>query len=142
MFPSYLARLLTEQPEWQEEAVCATVDPDLWHPEKGDAGAAAIAKRLCMDCPVRDQCLQDALDHDERYGVWGGLTARERYRLRPVEPSRLGKPRKDLTPEQGEIVAAMLDAGATRNQISVRTGMGHRAIDRFVAKLNQNGAAA
>jgi hypothetical protein len=62
-------------------ALCREVDTgELWFPEKG--GSNATAKQVCQACPVREACLQWAVDHDERYGVWGGLSERERRQLR------------------------------------------------------------
>ena len=64
---------------WQAEALCAQTDPEAFFPEKGrlhrDAKGYAV-------CPVREECLQYAMDNDERFGIWGGLSERERRRLR------------------------------------------------------------
>lgn len=55
-----------------------------WHASApattGESGRAA--KTICAACPVRPQCLQYALDHDERYGIWGGMSERERHKLK------------------------------------------------------------
>jgi WhiB family redox-sensing transcriptional regulator len=59
--------------------VCAQIDPDLWFPEKG--GSTREAKKTCVGCPVRTECLAFALDNDERFGIWGGMSERERRRL-------------------------------------------------------------
>lgn len=64
---------------WKEDAVCAQTDPDAFFPEKG--GSTKDAKRICQGCPVQAQCLQYALDNDERFGIWGGYSERERRRL-------------------------------------------------------------
>ncbi|HTW20196.1 MAG TPA: WhiB family transcriptional regulator [Mycobacteriales bacterium] len=72
-----------EQPEplpWQEEALCAQTDPEAFFPEKG--GSTREAKRVCSRCDVRGECLEYALAHDERFGIWGGLSERERRRLK------------------------------------------------------------
>lgn len=69
-----------EQPEWQERALCAQTDPEAFFPEKG--GSTREAKRICSGCEVRAECLEYALAHDERFGIWGGLSERERRRLR------------------------------------------------------------
>jgi len=66
--------------QWMDAANCATSDPDAFFPEKG--GDVYAPKRVCAACGVRAQCLQYALDRGERFGVWGGLTANERTRLR------------------------------------------------------------
>ncbi|AZA09833.1 Transcriptional regulator WhiB2 [Corynebacterium pseudopelargi] len=66
--------------EWQEQALCAQTDPEAFFPEKG--GSTREAKRICSACSVRDECLEFALEHDERFGIWGGLSERERRRLK------------------------------------------------------------
>ena len=65
---------------WQERALCAQTDPEAFFPEKG--GSTREAKRVCLSCDVRSQCLEYALAHDERFGIWGGLSERERRRLK------------------------------------------------------------
>ena len=65
---------------WREHALCAQTDPEAFCPEKG--GSTREAKKVCQSCPVRTECLSYALDHDERFGIWGGLSERERRRLR------------------------------------------------------------
>ena len=66
--------------DWQERALCAQTDPEAFFPEKG--GSTREAKRICSGCDVRAECLEYALAHDERFGIWGGLSERERRRLR------------------------------------------------------------
>ena len=70
----------TTDEEWQERALCAQTDPEAFFPEKG--GSTREAKRICLGCEVRDACLDYALAHDERFGIWGGLSERERRRLK------------------------------------------------------------
>jgi WhiB family redox-sensing transcriptional regulator len=65
---------------WRQAALCAETDPEAFFPEKG--GSTREAKRVCAGCPVRLQCLEYALGNDERFGIWGGLSERERRRLR------------------------------------------------------------
>ena len=69
-----------EEQDWQERALCAQTDPEAFFPEKG--GSTREAKRICAGCDVRAECLEYALAHDERFGIWGGLSERERRRLR------------------------------------------------------------
>ena len=78
---STLAPMLTpDDPQWQENALCAQTDPEAFFPEKG--GSTREAKRICLGCEVRDACLEYALANDERFGIWGGLSERERRRLK------------------------------------------------------------
>lgn len=65
---------------WQEQALCAQTDPEAFFPEKG--GSTREAKKVCETCTVKQECLEYALAHDERFGIWGGLSERERRRLR------------------------------------------------------------
>ena len=67
---------------WQEEALCAQTDPEAFFPEKG--GSTREAKRICTGCEVRDECLEFALDNDERFGIWGGMSERERRKLKRI----------------------------------------------------------
>ncbi len=69
-----------EELGWQERALCAQTDPEAFFPEKG--GSTREAKRVCTTCEVRVECLEYALEHDERFGIWGGLSERERRRLK------------------------------------------------------------
>ncbi len=67
-------------PAWKDRALCAETDPEAFFPEKG--GSTREAKRVCASCDVRGDCLDFALSNDERFGIWGGLSERERRRLK------------------------------------------------------------
>ena len=95
-----------EELGWQERALCAqtdpvwvcvdsargvevlagvpvtdcTAEPEDFFPEKG--GSTREAKKVCRACEVRTECLEYALQHDERFGIWGGLSERERRKLK------------------------------------------------------------
>jgi WhiB family redox-sensing transcriptional regulator len=78
-------------PDWRAEGACVTADPDLFFPFATGAVAARQAnqaRRICMSCPVRVQCLQFAMDVGEAHGVWGGTTPEERQRERRRERER------------------------------------------------------
>ncbi|HEX4660018.1 MAG TPA: WhiB family transcriptional regulator [Streptosporangiaceae bacterium] len=64
--------------DWTARAACKGTDPD----ELFVQGAAQNrAKLICRGCPVRTECLADALDNRIEFGVWGGMTERERRAL-------------------------------------------------------------
>ncbi|QQC89866.1 WhiB family transcriptional regulator [Streptomyces alfalfae] len=65
---------------WETSALCAQTDPEAFFPEKG--ASVREAKRVCLACPVRPECLAYALAHRGLTGIWGGLTPRERAHLR------------------------------------------------------------
>jgi WhiB family redox-sensing transcriptional regulator len=75
-----LANSIARPEPWTERAVCAQTDPEKFFPKKGNS--TRDAKGVCGGCPVRIQCLQYALDHDERFGVWGGCSERERREMK------------------------------------------------------------
>ncbi|MEE6273495.1 WhiB family transcriptional regulator [Georgenia sp. MJ206] len=64
---------------WADEALCAQTDPEEFFPEKG--GSTRSAKAICARCPVSAECLTYALDNHERFGIWGGMSERERRAL-------------------------------------------------------------
>src|SRR5690348_14550883 len=76
---------------WAAHAACQSHDPEQWMDDKPGRPTAA-AKAVCADCPVRAACLAHALAYDEPWGIWGGLTTRERvaHRLGVVEQRRDG----------------------------------------------------
>ena len=61
---------------WQAGAPCEGMPGDIFFPEKG--GSTRDAKSVCKTCKVRRECLEYALAYDERFGIWGGLSERER----------------------------------------------------------------
>jgi WhiB family redox-sensing transcriptional regulator len=69
------------QPEpWMLDAACARVDNELFYPDRGQP--TKDAKLICRGCPSRDACLEYALQHNERWGVWGATSERERAKMR------------------------------------------------------------
>ena len=107
-------------PGWWFAGLCAQTDPEVFFPEKG--GSVREAKAVCAGCPVRAQCLEHALAHDERFGVWGGTSERERRRLKATAARggtascpvarRTGGPAPGSAPGQvDEVVVARLMAG-------------------------------
>ena len=72
--------LVGDESDWHERALCAQTDPEAFFPEKG--GSTREAKKICTGCEVRSECLSYALANDERFGIWGGLSERERRRLK------------------------------------------------------------
>ncbi len=69
-----------DEDDWKQRALCAQTDPDAFFPEKG--GSTRAAKKVCSECDVRTPCLELALQNDERFGIWGGLSERERRKLK------------------------------------------------------------
>jgi WhiB family redox-sensing transcriptional regulator len=80
--------------EWKLRAACRGRDPELWFAlGKGAHGynhrhlhATQQARAICLQCPVRLECLRYALDTDARWGAWGGLTQNQRARITGKRP--------------------------------------------------------
>jgi WhiB family redox-sensing transcriptional regulator len=80
-----------EDRSWQNYANCLGVDPDLFFPERG--ASTREAKEVCRGCVVREHCLEYALVNGEKFGIWGGMSERERRRIRrarALERRRVG----------------------------------------------------
>ena len=65
---------------WKDLSNCRGVDPDLFFPERG--ASTREAKEVCRGCEVRIDCLEYALQTGEKFGIWGGMSERERRRIR------------------------------------------------------------
>lgn len=118
-------------PAWMAEGVCAQTDPDAFFPEKGVPANAA--KAVCADCPVREMCLQYALENDERYGIWGGMSEHQRRKLRKgrrVPREQRSDPRSlDLR----HTVAAMTRDGLSATEIGRQLRISPRTVIRYRA---------
>lgn len=75
--------------DWRPLAACRSHDPALWFPERGHD--TRQAKAICAGCPVREQCLEQAIADGETVGIWGGLSGRE---MRQEKRRRAGEPLK------------------------------------------------
>ncbi len=74
--------------DWQEEAACRGMEPEVFFPVSDDE--AGPAKAICSACTARAECLAFSFENRERYGVWGGLSEKERIDLvRHGQPQRV-----------------------------------------------------
>ncbi len=84
-----LIPLTLHRPEWHHKALCRAYPPDWWHPTQGNANGptARRARNICNTyCPVREKCLNWAIEHGEE-GIWGGLNAPQRRELAATAPA-------------------------------------------------------
>jgi WhiB family transcriptional regulator, redox-sensing transcriptional regulator len=75
--PSFV---LPEAFDWEIQAACREMDPEIWFPDHAN-GKAEKPRRICYRCPVRRECLEEALKNPETHGIWGGLDQRERRKV-------------------------------------------------------------
>jgi hypothetical protein len=113
--------------QWMTGGVCAQVDPELWFPEKG--GSTREAKQLCARCPVRPECLAYALAHDERFGIWGGASERDRRRMKRTATRPQGAPVRAPVKRTG--VIRQLATTLTDPEIAGRLGCSSRTVLRI-----------
>ena len=113
---------------WRELAACRGVGLNLFFPERGES--AEPARRVCARCPVREPCLDYAVTNRIVYGVWGGLTSRERRALqsRWVRASRRDRDRAIRAAEADGYTAEAIGRsfGLSRTSVTriARGGMG------------------
>jgi WhiB family redox-sensing transcriptional regulator len=70
-------------PHWQTDGACRGHNPNLFFPPRGTPPRKINeAKQICNECPIRIKCLEYALYHGEKLGIWGGLSERERRTIR------------------------------------------------------------
>lgn len=81
-FETLRTRRAAVNDRWMADARCRGMDNDLFFPKVGDGLAVAAMREFCGGCPVRAQCLEYAVVHSIEHGVWGGLSVRERRRVR------------------------------------------------------------
>lgn len=67
-------------PAWTSDASCAQSDPAIFFPPKG--GRVTAARKICARCPVADLCLEYGLEHDDAYGIYGGMTVQQREQIK------------------------------------------------------------
>ncbi len=77
---SSIEELIGGMPSWTEEANCKGADADLFFPERG--ASTRKAKSICRACSVQGECLEYAIENSEKFGIWGGLSERERRKIK------------------------------------------------------------
>ena len=80
MHRSLIDALAVDDLAWQDYSNCAGADADLFFPERG--ASTRKAKAICNACQVKAECLEFAIQQSEKFGIWGGLSERERRRIR------------------------------------------------------------
>lgn len=119
---------------WRQFALCAQVDiGEMWFPEKG--GSTRDAKKVCAACPVRAECLDYALKNGERYGIWGGLSERERRRLGPAK-GRTGTRHRVLPDEEVARIYQLRGTGLTEAVIADRLGIHPNTVRKYLREAS------
>ena len=126
--------------DWMEDARCAQVDPELWHPD-GTGSTYGDARRICERCPVQRQCAAFAQEsegdvaHSHRHGLWGGELPRQRadQSSQPV----------DFYTQRRQQIIRLHGGGMDAQQIAERVGVGVRTVARVTkAYREQMGMAS
>ncbi|GAA3435620.1 putative Fe-S protein YdhL (DUF1289 family) [Kutzneria kofuensis] len=124
--------------EFMARGLCAQTDPEAFFPAKG--GPTRDAKRICQGCDVKPECLAYALSHDERHGVWGGLSERERRKLRRDRnlPSRAQLRDAD----KRDTARRMHATGSTRAEIARTLHTDFRRVNAYLSDPQTDHPAA
>ncbi len=117
---------------WRENTLCAQTDPEVFFPKKGSSSAEA--KRICDVCDVRAQCLAFALANSERFGIWGGLSVRERDRLRKSQAAESRTRSQMLRQERNKTVVAMAGKGTDVPSIAAGLRVSDKTVYRVLAR--------
>lgn len=94
---AYLDGMARDSPDWTG-ALCASSDPDMWHPRGGDWPSSLMAQQICLDCPLLEQCREYAIGHHDVSGIWGATTEKDRQRIRRERGITVAPVRRDLKP--------------------------------------------
>jgi WhiB family redox-sensing transcriptional regulator len=133
--------------EWADRASCKETDPEAFFPEKG--GSTREAKRVCARCEVKAECLKYALGTRQPYGIWGGLSERERRKLRNKLSSANDAQRSPVTvggvsidpgrihPDRVAQVVHLRSNGHPVDEVVRETGVSPRQIRRVVANWEE-----
>ena len=143
--------MTVDLPRFSEPALCAETDPELFFPEPG-AGSWS-AKRVCRACLAQPECLAWAIKHDETFGVWGGMSTRERRRsvglparppvAKPVEEAPGNRrPRRVLVESERQRIASLTALGWSAQQIAEDLDIHPRSVTRIRSEQRAARAAA
>ncbi|MFF1880249.1 WhiB family transcriptional regulator [Pseudarthrobacter sp. NPDC058196] len=121
--------------QWRRDALCTGNDPDTFFPEKG--GNTADAKKVCGQCQVRAECLDYALNADERFGVWGGLSTAERDRLIKNSPSTHRSAAQAQRQKRDALILAMAGRGTHPRAIADTAEVTDRTVYRVLARRRE-----
>lgn len=139
------AAQLTRAYDWRDDAACSGMDGEIWFPVVHTPGwedQLARAKKICAACPVRQECLEYALDTGQRAGVWGGLSEKEREELRGG-PALRGS-HVDRCWENQEWIEQQVKAGVSRGEIARQLGVQRSSLSRALVQFERErqGAAS
>jgi WhiB family redox-sensing transcriptional regulator len=133
------SQMLTRDYDWRDDATCRTVDPELFFPSGRGGQVTAMeqqAKKVCAVCPVREECLDAALEAGDYTGVWGGLSEAERRgRVRGGKTAFL----RCLEAQEyiEEQIAAKVPRRVVAEQMGVSYEIVRRAVDYFKAERQE-----
>lgn len=110
--------------DWRADALCTQVDPETFFPE-GKGASTHEAKKICCRCEVRAQCLADALEREDRFGVHGGMSERERRKLSKAG-WKLGDPLPEVRFPNSARIEQCPQCGKWTGHLRQHVAMAHR----------------
>lgn len=122
--------LVMPRSQWWKRAACRGIDPETFFPKKPRDSWPAL--RVCAGCPVREACLEWALETRQDYGVWGGVPEDERRAMHgrwERRPARAGPRVEEFTANPGRLLE-LLEGGATPHEAARVLGTNVATINR------------
>lgn len=128
------------EPEWATAALCAQTDPDAFFVDRGGSPLPAI--RVCDSCPVRLDCLTNAIRDGEAQGIWGGTTPRQRRAIATQLQALTSKKKKSLSHNttaaraRNDKIRQLHAAGWPPPAIAATLGISERTVHRVTSALH------
>lgn len=124
----------TSNEDWKQRGACRDHDPELWFSPAGSLDDKK-ARGICADCPVLADCAEHSLIAPEPYGIWGGLTEKQRDAM--LRKNTTSTPRKSrqgkhttLAADDVEAILTRLDAGVHLPEVETELGIGREVCRR------------
>lgn len=133
MSTATLGILSLKQPDWYADALCPQTDPEIFYPEVGEN--PRHAKNVCSRCPVQSKCLEMALNQDELYGIWGGLSREERENIRRLRNQATSAKRRKA--ERNATIVTMARDNVENKVIAEEIGISERTVNRVLRAHRQ-----
>lgn len=150
LFTNTGPRLEPNRPNWRERAACKEADDFVFFPPGRPKETSRLwdeAKEICARCPVAELCLKSAIDNNEEWGMWGGLTADQIRRMKrrnrtPKPATPAGQPTTPRRRVYVEDVEFMVRHGAGWQEITRRIGVTRGAVEKTLYAAGRNDLAS
>ena len=124
-------------PLWMADAICTQTDPDAFFVEKGQSPAPA--KMVCLNCTVRDECLELAFAVSPEFGIFSGFSARERRNIKKALTPNRGPQEQKISPADIPRIRELADNGYRAEEIAAEFDVSANHVRNVIRKMRQAG---